>query len=111
MERAARLAYHDTLQAKLDKLDASLVQTSTCIEDAALLAEMLSLSNDGRYPARALDPQQRRQRTLEALIAQIETLTRQSPVLMIFEDAHWTDPMTMEVLSRVVDRIRTCARC
>jgi class 3 adenylate cyclase/tetratricopeptide (TPR) repeat protein/tRNA A37 threonylcarbamoyladenosine biosynthesis protein TsaE len=107
MERAARLAYHDTLQAKLDKLDALLVQTSTTIEDAALLAEMLSLSNDGRYPARALDPQQRRQRTLEALIAQIETLTRQNPVLMIFEDAHWTDPTSLEVLSRVVDRIRT----
>jgi class 3 adenylate cyclase/predicted ATPase len=107
MERAARLAHDDTLQAKLDKLDALLELTSTSIEDAALLAEMLSLSNDGRYPVRALDPQQRRQRTLEALIAQIESLTRQNPVLMIFEDAHWTDPTSLEVFSRVVDRIPT----
>jgi class 3 adenylate cyclase/predicted ATPase len=107
MERAAGLAHDDTLQAKLDKLDALLAQASTSIEDAALLAEMLSLSNDGRYPALALDPQQRRQRTLEALITQIESLTCQKPVLMIFEDAHWTDPTSLEVFSRVIDRVRT----
>jgi class 3 adenylate cyclase/predicted ATPase len=107
MERAAGFAHNDALQAKLDKLDALLGRISTSIEDAALLAEMLSLSNDGRYPTLALDPQQRRQRTLQALISQIETLTRQNPALMIFEDAHWTDPTSLEVFSRIVDRIRT----
>jgi predicted ATPase len=55
MERAAGFLFNDTLQQKLDKLDALLVQTSTSIEDAVLIAEMLSLPNDGRYPARA-DP-------------------------------------------------------
>ena len=44
---------------------------------------------------------------MAALIAQTEALTRQSPVLMIFEDAHWTDPTTLELFGRVVDRIRT----
>jgi len=107
MERAAGFAHDDTLQAKLDKLDALLSQTSTSNEDAALLAEMLSLSNDGRYLALSLDPLQRRQRTLEALITQIDTLSCQTPVLMIFEDAHWTDPTSLEVFSRIVDRIRT----
>ena len=68
---------------------------------------MLSLPNDGRYPALDLPPQQRRQRTLEALIAQIEALTRSAPVLMIFEDAHWTDPTSLEAFGRAVDRIRT----
>src|SRR6202041_2052227 len=92
MERAAGLAYDDTPQAKLDKLDAVLAQTSTSTEDAALFAEMLSLPNDGRYPALELTPEQRRQRTLEALSAQMEMLSRQSPVLMIFEDLHWIDP-------------------
>ena len=76
MERAAGLAHDDTPQARLDKLDALLAQTSTSVQDAALFAEMLSLPNDGRYPALDLIPQQRRQRTLEALIAQVETLTR-----------------------------------
>ena len=56
MERAAGLAHDDTAQAKLDKLDAMLAQTSTSKQDAALFAEMLSLPNDGRYPALDLDP-------------------------------------------------------
>ena len=67
MERAAGLAHGDTAQVKLDKLDALLAQTSTSKQDAALFAEMLSLPNDGRYPALELTSEQRRQRTLEAL--------------------------------------------
>jgi class 3 adenylate cyclase/predicted ATPase len=107
MERAAGLLDDDTSQQKLDKLAALLTQTSTSIQDAALIAEMLSLLNDGRYPALELTPQQRRQRTLEALTTQIETLSRQKPVLMAFEDAHWADPTSLEAFGGVVDRIRT----
>src|SRR6266851_294992 len=105
MERAAGLAHDDKLQARFDKLDALLAQTSTSTQDAALFAEMLSLPNDGRYPALELTPQQRRQKTLEALISQLEALTRRNPVLMIFEDAHWTDPTSLEVFGRVVNGI------
>jgi predicted ATPase len=107
MERAAALAHNDSLQAKLDKLDAMLAQSSTSVQDAALLAEMLSLSNDGRYPAFELTPQQRRQRLLEALVSQIVALSRQNPLLIIFEDAHWTDPTSLELFGRIVDRIPT----
>ena len=107
MERAARFAHNDTTQAKLDKLDAVLAQSSMPPRDAALFAEMLSLPNDGRYPTLEMAPEQRRQKTMEALTAQIEALTRRNPVLMIFEDAHWIDPTSQEVLGRVVDRIRT----
>src|SRR6516164_6527251 len=106
MERAARLARDDTLQTKLDKLDAVLALGSASVQDAALFAEMLSLSNDGRYPALDLSPEQRRRRTLEALTAQVEALSRQNPVLMIFEDAHWADPTSLEAFGRVVDRVR-----
>jgi tetratricopeptide (TPR) repeat protein len=67
MERAAGQAHGDTTQVKLDKLDALLAQTSTSKQDAALFAEMLSLPNDGRYPALNMEPQQRRQKTLDAL--------------------------------------------
>jgi class 3 adenylate cyclase/predicted ATPase len=107
MERAPGLAHDDTPQARLNKLDALLAQTSTSIKEAALFAEMLSLTNDRRYPTLDLDPQQRRQKTLEALISQLGALTRQNPVLMIFEDVHWTDPTSLEVFGRVVDRIQT----
>ena len=105
MERAAGLARNDAPQGKLDKLDAVLARTLTSIEDAALFAEMLSLPNDDRHPALDLTPQQRRQRTFDALTAQMEALARQNPVLMIFEDAHWTDPTSLELLGRVVQRI------
>ena len=107
MERAAGLSHDDIVQAKLDKLDVVLAQTSTSKQDAALLAEMLSLPNDGRYPALDLAPEQRRQKTLEALCSQMEALSRTNPVLMIFEDAHWTDPTSLETFSRAVDRLRT----
>ena len=66
---------------------------------------MLSLPNDGRYPVLDLVPQQRRQKTLEALGSQIETLSRANPVLMIFEDAHWADPTSLEAFGRAVDRV------
>ena len=96
-----------TRRRELDKLDAVLARTSTSPEDAALFAEMLSLPNDGRYPALELAPEQRRQRVLEALMSQLAGLARQQPVLMIFEDVHWVDPTSLEVLGRIVDRIQT----
>ena len=105
MERAARFAHDDTPQSKLDKLDALLAQSSTSAQSTALFAEMLSLPNDGRYPLLELAPEQRRQRTLQALVAQIEALTRSNPVLIISEDAHWTDPTSLELFGRAVDRI------
>ncbi len=107
MERAAGFARDDTAPAKLDKLDTVLAQSFTPRQDAALFAEMLSLPNDGRYPTFELAPQQRRQKTLEALTAQMEALSQSDPVLMIFEDVHWIDPTSLEALGRAVDRIKT----
>jgi predicted ATPase len=104
MERAARITDGDGGQVKLDKLDAVLALASTSKQDAALFADLLSLPNDGRYPTQELPPPQRRQQTLAALAAQSEALARQNPVLMIFEDAHWADPTSLELLGRAVDR-------
>jgi predicted ATPase len=105
--RAAGFVHGDTLQAKLDKIDALVAQTSTSMQDAALFSEMLSLLNDGRYAALELTPQQRREKTLEALNRQVEALARSRPVLIIFEDAHWADPTSLEAFGRTVDRIAT----
>jgi class 3 adenylate cyclase len=107
MQHAAGLTHEDSQQAKLDKLDAMLAQTRTPSENAALFADMLSLTNDGRHPSLGLVPQQRREKTLRALLSQIEALERDCPVLMIFEDAHWSDPTSLEALGRAVDRIAT----
>jgi class 3 adenylate cyclase/predicted ATPase len=107
MERAAGFTHNDNTQAKLDKLDALLARSFTPRQDAALLADMVSLPNDGRHLTLELAPQQRRQKMLEALTVQLEALSRSNPVLMIFEDVHWVDPTTLEALGRTVDRLRT----
>jgi predicted ATPase len=70
---------------------------STPVEDRSLIAELLGLPLDHReYSAQDLTPQIRKQRTLEALVWQLEALTRRQPVLMIFEDTHWIDPTSLE---------------
>jgi class 3 adenylate cyclase/predicted ATPase len=107
MERAAGFAHDDTVQAKIDKLRALMAQSQTSPQDVALFAELLSLPNDRHYPVLELTAQQRRQKTLEALNAQVETFARKDPVLMILEDAHWADPTSLEAFGRVVGRIAT----
>jgi class 3 adenylate cyclase/predicted ATPase len=105
--RAAGFMHEDAPQTKLNKLDALLAQTSTSAHNAALFVEMLSLANDGRYPALELTPQQRRQETLDALVLHVAGLARQNPVLMILEDAHWIDPTSLELFGRIVDKLST----
>ena len=86
MERAAAFLHDDDTPSKLNKLDALLAHSFTQRQDAALFAEMLSLPNDGRYSKLNLTPEQRRRKTLDALTAQLEALSRSTPVLMIFEE-------------------------
>ena len=76
-------------------------------EDVALLADLLSLPASERHPLPNLSPQRKKERTLEALIRQLEGLARQQPVLMVFEDAHWIDPTSRELLDLTVERVRT----
>jgi DNA-binding winged helix-turn-helix (wHTH) protein/predicted ATPase len=105
IERSAELTHDDTAQTKLDKLDALLAETLTSSHDAALVAQMLSLPNDGRYPTVEMAAPQRREETFKVLISQVEALARRNPVLMILEDAHWTDPTSLEAFSRMVNQI------
>jgi predicted ATPase len=107
MERAARFAHDDPAQTKLEKLDALLSQSFTPPQDRALFAELLSLRSDSLLPKLDLTPQQRRERTFEALTTQIASLAEQRPVLMIFEDIHWIDPTSLEALGRGIDRIKS----
>ena len=108
LQHAAGFAPNELPPAKLDKLDALLSQVTTLAEDRSLLAELLTLDGtDRRYPALDLTPQIRKQRTLNALLRQLEALACRQPVLMLFEDIHCIDPTSFEVLDRTVERIRT----
>jgi len=107
IERAAGFTREDSPTDKLDKLGAMLARNATSPQEASLLVDMLSLPNDGRYPVLDLTPQQRRERTVDALTTQLISLTSRQTVLMILEDAHWSDPSTLEMLGRTVKIIST----
>jgi len=89
---------------KLDKLEA-LLGDGAEPGDVSLIAEMLSLSGGERFPPLDLRPQRKKERTLAALLRQFQALTRRQPVLMIFEDLHWIDPTSREVLDLTVEKI------
>ena len=104
--RAAQLAPEDPPEAQLDKLEAMLAP-SRIAETLPLFASLLSIPTGERYPPLGLSAAQQRRLTLAALLDQIEALARQKPVLMPFEDAHWADATSLEVLDLMVERVRT----
>jgi predicted ATPase len=73
----------------------------------ALLADLLSLPASERCPLPNLSPHRKKERTLEALIGQIEGLACRQPVVMVLEDAHWIDPTSRELLDLLVERVRS----
>jgi class 3 adenylate cyclase/predicted ATPase len=105
--RAAGFARDDPLSVKLAKLEALAARALPPDEDIAFLAELLSLPPSRRHPLPDLSPPRKKERTMEALIRQVEGLARQQPVLMVFEDAHWIDPTSRELLDLIVERVRS----
>jgi class 3 adenylate cyclase/predicted ATPase len=105
--RASGFARDDPPAAKLEKLEALLAPAAPLDEDVAFLADLLSLPASERHPLPELSPQRKKERILEALIRRLEGLTRRQPVVMVFEDAHWIDPTSRELLDLTVDRVRS----
>jgi class 3 adenylate cyclase len=107
LERAAGFDRTDTAEAKLDKLEAMLALSATDVPEATrLLAEVLAIPADHRYPPLVLTPQRQKQRTLEILVEQLAGLAGQRPVLAVYEDVHWIDPTTIELLGLVIQRVQ-----
>jgi class 3 adenylate cyclase/predicted ATPase len=104
--RAAGFAREDPPATKLQKLEALVARAALPEEDVAFLADLLSLPSSESPPLPNLGPQRKKERTVEALIRQLEGLAKQEPVLMIFEDAHWIDPTSRELLDLIVERVR-----
>jgi class 3 adenylate cyclase/predicted ATPase len=103
--RASGFARDDPPASKLEKLEALLAVAAPPDEDVAFLSDLLSLPASERHPLPNLSPQRKKEKTLEALIRQIESLTRRQPVVMVFEDAHWIDPTSRELLDLTVERV------
>jgi len=92
--------------AKLQKLEALLARAIPPEGDVALLADLLSLPASERHPLPDLSLQPKKERTLVGLIRQLEGLARRQPVVIVFEDAHWIDPTSRELLDLTVEQVR-----
>jgi DNA-binding winged helix-turn-helix (wHTH) protein/class 3 adenylate cyclase/predicted ATPase len=104
---AAGFARDDPPASKLEKLEALLALAAPPDEDVALLADLMSLPGSERHPLPNLSPQRKKERTLEALIRQLEGLAHEKPVVTVWEDAHWLDPTSRELLDLTVERVRS----
>src|SRR5258708_23214581 len=93
--------------SRLENLETLLARAAPPDEDVALLADLLSLPASERHPLPNLSPQRKKERILEALIRQLEGLARRQPVVMVFEDAHWIDPTSRELLDLTVGDVRS----
>ncbi|MET3842839.1 adenylate/guanylate cyclase domain-containing protein [Bradyrhizobium sp. OAE829] len=106
LKRAAGIRRNDTDEQRLAKLEAVLTRATLDLSEAVpLFAELLSVPIGDRYPPLELTPQLRKEKTLHAQLALTAGLAAQQPVLMVFEDVHWSDPTTRDLLDILVDRI------
>ncbi|MBO0735433.1 MAG: AAA family ATPase [Alphaproteobacteria bacterium] len=103
LERAAGFERDDTAEQKLGKLQGLVAPGAQSDDDIALMAELLSLPNCSANLNLGL--QRKREQLFEALLHQLEALARNRPVIMIFEDLHWIDPTSRELLDLMLDRV------
>jgi predicted ATPase/class 3 adenylate cyclase len=103
IERAAGFERSDSPAQKLSKLDALVAQSTADPEHVAVLASLFALpASDGLHE---LSPRRRKEKTLAALLARLDWLAAEQPVFMIFEDIHWIDPTSLELLATIVEHV------
>ena len=106
-ERTLQFARDEAAEQKLEKLEAFIVgQYRHSRDDARLIAAMLSIPYEARYGAVPMTPQKFKDETLRALIDIVEAAARQQPTVMLFEDAQWADPTTLEAMDLLIHRVR-----
>src|SRR6185312_14761950 len=105
IERAAGFAHGDAPEVRLGKLQTLLAATEPPNEDVALIAELHGLPSASLAPLQDLTPQRKKEKLFEALLRQLQGLTRQQPVLVVFDDLHWIDPSSRELLDRLIERV------
>jgi DNA-binding winged helix-turn-helix (wHTH) protein/predicted ATPase len=104
--RAAGFVRDDTPASRLEKLQALSARADLPDEDVAFLLDLLVLPMPEGQSLPNLAPARKKQRILEALSRHLEGLARQQPVVVIFEDAHWIDATSRELLDLIVERVR-----
>ena len=102
----------ETPAAQLEKLESVLRAVRLPLAEAVpLMAALLSVPLLERYPPLPWSPQQQKQKTQEALVAWLVVQAERQPVLAVWEDLHWADPSTLELLSLLLDQTPTASLC
>lgn len=105
LERAAKLVRNDRGEANFERLRAFLLEDGTPPADISIIADMMGFDRPAGDTSEPLEPLQRRARTLAAVVDRIEAVSRREPALVVFEDAHWADPSSVEAIGRLAERI------
>ena len=106
-ERTLKFTRDETIDARLDKLEALIVtHYGRAVTDVRFVAAILSIPCEQRYGPLPMTPQKFKDETLRTLVDITEAAARGQPSVMLFEDAHWADPTTLEVLDLLIDRVR-----
>ena len=107
-ERALKFARDETVESKLDKLEALIVgQYGRPLTDVRFIASLLSIPCEDRHGALPMTPQKHKDETLRTLVDLTEAAARQQPTAMLYEDAHWADPTSLEAMDLLIDRVRS----
>jgi predicted ATPase/class 3 adenylate cyclase len=107
LERAAGLERDDRAEDKLAKLEALLARGTNKLDEAvSLVAALFGIAGGKGYPVTEMTPQRQKQRTLEVLVEQLAELSADQPILLAYEDVHWIDPTTQELLGLAIERIQ-----
>ena len=107
-ERALKFTRDETTDSKLDKLETLIVtRYGRPKADVRFVASILSIPCEARYGTLAMTPRKYKDETLRTLVDITEASARQQPSVMLFEDAHWADPTTLEVLDLLLHRVKT----
>jgi class 3 adenylate cyclase/tetratricopeptide (TPR) repeat protein len=103
LERSASFERGDSPAQKVSKLDALVAQSTADPEHVEVLADLFALPARDKDRLQELIPQKRKEKTFAALLAQLDRLAARQPVYMIFEDIHWIDPTSLELLAAIVE--------
>lgn len=103
LEQAARFSRVDTDETRLAKLSKALADASA--DEVSLIADLIGIKHVAPASLASLAPRARRHRTMEAILSQVERVARATPALIVFEDAHWSDDSSRQLLEHLVTRI------
>jgi tetratricopeptide (TPR) repeat protein len=101
-EQDLKFARGDTPRERLRLIETTLSETEPSPEDVPLIADLLSVPVDDRYPTLDFNPQRKKEKLFEALLRVLKGRASRQPLLMLFEDAHWADASSLELLDKAV---------